>query len=81
MTTYDNTNRGALFNNKERKEKDTDADYTGSINVGCKDYWLNAWIKTSKSGRQFMSLSVKPKNASEKPKPKPKPDFDDSVPF
>jgi hypothetical protein len=79
MTTYDNTNRGALFNNKARKEVDTDPDYSGSINVGGKDYWLNGWIKTSKAGAKFMSLSVKPKNA-ETPK-QSKPDFDDAVPF
>jgi hypothetical protein len=80
MATYDNTNRGALFNNKERKEKDTDADYSGTINVAGKDYWLNGWLKTSKAGAKFMSLSVKPKNA-ETPKQSTKPDFDDAVPF
>jgi hypothetical protein len=79
MTAYDNTDRGVLFSNKERKEKDTDADYSGTINVGGTDYWLNAWITTSKAGKKFMSLSVKPRNA-ETPK-RSKPDFDDSVPF
>jgi hypothetical protein len=78
MATYDNTNRGALFNNKDRKEADTDPDYSGSINVGGKDYWLNAWVKESKAGKKFMSLSVKPKTGEP---PKPKPDFDDAVPF
>jgi hypothetical protein len=58
--TYDNTNRGALFGN-DRRQKDTDPDYRGSINVDGTEFWLNAWIKTSKDGQKHMSLSVRPK--------------------
>ena len=58
---FDDTNRGALFKN-ERKTEDQHADYNGSINVAGHDYWLNAWIKTSKAGKKFMSLSVKQKD-------------------
>jgi uncharacterized protein (DUF736 family) len=61
--TYDNTNRGVLFKNQEH-ERDTDADYRGSINIDGFDYWLNAWIKTSKAGEKYMSLSVKPKQTA-----------------
>ncbi len=61
MAEYDNTNRGALFKN-DKKEKDSDADYRGNINIDGKEFWLNAWIKESKKdGKKFMSLSVKPK--------------------
>ena len=60
---YDNTNRGALFRNN-RKEQDSHPDHTGSINVDGKDYYLNAWIKTSKSGDKFFSLSIKPKDTN-----------------
>ena len=42
MTDFDNTNRGAVWKN-DRKSKDTDADFTGSINIEGKEYWLNAW--------------------------------------
>ena len=58
--TFDNTNRGALFKNQQH-EKDTDADYRGTLNIGGAEYWLNAWIKTSKAGEKYMSLSVRPK--------------------
>lgn len=61
MTEYRNENRGVLFNNKERKSKDTDPDYSGSINVNGIDFWLSGWIKESKEGKKFFSLSVKPK--------------------
>lgn len=60
MSDYDDTNRGALFKN-ERKEQETHADYNGTINVGGQEFWLNAWLKESKSGKKFFSLSVKAK--------------------
>ena len=67
MTEYDNTNRGTLFKNDD-KEKDTHADYNGSINVDGKEYWLNAWVKeagenSKNPGKKFFSLSVKEKQA------------------
>lgn len=77
---YDNTNRGTLFKN-EKKESDSHADYNGSINIEGEEYWLNAWIKTSKSGSKFMSLSVKQKQARAT-KPASRPSSDDSdLPF
>lgn len=78
--SYDNTNRGTLFKN-DRKEKDTHADYRGSINVNGVDHWLDAWIKQGKNGK-FMSLSIKPKEERRAPKPRAS-GFDDAedVPF
>src|SRR5262249_29840062 len=32
--TFDNTNRGVLFNERDKKQTDKDRDYGGSINVG-----------------------------------------------
>lgn len=62
MTEYDNTNSGALFKNKDKDEAHPNwADYQGSINVDGTDYWINAWLKKSKKGENYMSLSVKPK--------------------
>jgi uncharacterized protein (DUF736 family) len=83
MAEYDNTNRGALCNNKENKTAENHPDYKGSINVNGTDFWLSAWLKTSKEGKKFMSLSVTPKE--QKPAAKPKPayqgDDDETIPF
>lgn len=66
--TYDNTNRGAFFNNEE-KDSDTQPDYKGNLNVGGVEYWIDGWINTAESGRKYMSLKVKPKEAKKTVKP------------
>jgi hypothetical protein len=77
---YDDTNRGVLFKN-DRKEGDRDPDYTGQINVAGAGFWLSAWINTAeKTGRKFMSLSVRSKDLSnDRAKPKQKTDQSDEV--
>jgi hypothetical protein len=83
MTQYDNTNRGALFFN-DRKETDQHPDRTGTLNVGGKEYFLSGWLKTSKQGKQFLSLSVTPKDAPARTAPakaKPADDPNDPIPF
>lgn len=47
---------GALFVN-DRKEKDTQPDYTGTITVAGKQYRLAGWKKSGKKGG-YLSLSV-----------------------
>lgn len=62
---YDNTNRGALFDN-ERKEKDTHPDYSGNLNVDGKEYWVSGWEKLDNNGDfKLISLSVKPKESQQ----------------
>ena len=56
MSDYDNTNRGALFKNE--KTKDSQPDYTGKSDFEGTEYRIASWIKTSKNGKPFMSLSV-----------------------
>lgn len=87
-------NSGVLFKN-DRKEKDTHADYNGTIMVDGREYYLNAWIKDGARGK-FMSISVKPKEARAKDDYKrpakhnrydvdgyerPATELDDSIPF
>jgi hypothetical protein len=58
--TKDDRNRGTLFKN-DRRTTDRDRDFSGSINVDGKDYWLSGWRKKSKAGQPYLSLSVKVK--------------------
>jgi hypothetical protein len=74
-------NTGSLFTNDEKGEPRTittksgesytipDPDYTGSGIIGDSAYWINATIKTSKSGKTYLALKFNPKPA---PKPAPK---------
>lgn len=65
---YDNTNRGALFKNDKTGGNPNWPDYRGNINVNGAEFWLDAWLKKSKDGKTYMSLSIKPKQPqSEKP--------------
>ena len=80
---YDNTNKGALFKN-DKRQTESHPEYKGSINVGGEEYWLSAWVKTSKTGSKFFSLSVQAKNTKAVPQPRaaaPIDDFDDPIPF
>lgn len=61
MTQYDNNNRGALFkNNKRTNEKQPE--YNGSVEVNNVEYYISAWVKESKNGQKFFSLSFTPKD-------------------
>lgn len=66
--TYDNTNRGALFKN-DKKESDKHPDYKGNLDVDGVDHWIDAWVKTAESGRKYMSISIKKKDAKKTEKP------------
>lgn len=75
---YDNTNRGMLTKN-QNKQSDNHPDYSGTINVDGREFWLSGWLKTSKAGSKYFSLAVKPKEAKKEAKrPQPKqPEFMD----
>ncbi len=77
---YENTNRGSLFKN-DRKDYAKFPDYKGSVNVEGVEYWLSAWIKLSKDGQKFMSLSIKNKNADASLNKPKKSKQEDDLPF
>lgn len=77
---YDNTNSGFLGKN-DRKNKDSQPDITGSLNVEGREYWLNGWKNAKGYG-----LRIKPKDApAERPKETAAEaaakDFSDDLPF
>ena len=83
MADYDNEGSGALFKNN-KKDTDSQPDYRGSIQLGGVEYWLSSWIKTSKAGAKFMSLSAQPKDEAPKAPIKAKMEYapgEDEIPF
>jgi hypothetical protein len=63
FTQVDKINRGALFKN-DRKTSETHSDYRGEANISGQEFWVDAWIKQSKAGAKYMSMSFKPKTAA-----------------
>jgi len=78
---YDNTNRGSIWKN-DRKETEKHPDFTGSINVEGKEYWLNGWRRKEGANPKApaMSFSVRAKE-QQAPQPDTVAGFDDSIPF
>jgi hypothetical protein len=74
---------GALF--RAEKETEQHPDYTGTITIGGQQYWLSAWVKSSKDGaKKYMSLAARPKKPPVKSlASEPSPAFEDdtSLPF
>lgn len=80
--SYDNTNTGALFANKDRKT-DKHPNARGTLNVDGVEYWISAWTKTSKAGEKYQRLAIQPKEQqAEEPIATQIDDFDDAeIPF
>lgn len=74
---FDNTNTGALFVNK-KKTNPKHSDRNGTLNVDGKEYWINGWLKESKAGEKYLSLSISPKDEQKQTQNESE---DDSPPF
>ena len=57
MSNYDNNNRGAIWGN-DKKVKDTQPDFTGSILVDGKDYFVSGWKRKAGASPQSPALSL-----------------------
>ncbi len=95
MSQYDTTNKGALFEGKQRGDRHPD--YTGHVTPRCPhcqkttEFWLSAWWKETRVGT-MLSLALTVKEDRKVPAPvvekRPVPvvagcndDFDDDIPF
>jgi uncharacterized protein (DUF736 family) len=73
------TNTGAIFKNL-KKEKETQPDYRGTINVEGLEKQIGLWVNTSKNGLQyFRAVISEPYVSVEKNEPESK-NFND-LPF
>tara|TARA_R110000824_G_scaffold276311_1_gene464831 strand:+ start:2519 stop:2764 length:246 start_codon:yes stop_codon:yes gene_type:complete len=62
---YDNNLRGVLFKNDKATEENNQPQYRGSCEIEGKEFSISSWIKKSKSGMTFMSLSFEVKQPAE----------------
>jgi hypothetical protein len=60
MVFNHNENYGNMFKN-ENKELETNADYTGTINVGGTLYFIDGWLREGAKGK-YLSIRVKQKD-------------------
>jgi hypothetical protein len=55
--SYDNTNTGVLFINKNKKE-DKHPFWKGKINIKGEEFDLSAWDRDTKTGEQMLYLKL-----------------------
>lgn len=71
---------GSMFKN-DKKTLPNHPDYRGDVKVEGKLYWMSGWIKETKAGAKFLSISLTPKDEQSSPAPS-RPTFDDDeMPF
>jgi hypothetical protein len=88
--TYDNSNRGAVWKNRDKTE-DRHPDFKGSLNVEGREFWVSAWKRKDgdASNKPALSFSIKLKEEKqEAAKPTATKqsaardeDMDDEIPF
>ena len=64
--TYDNTNRISLWK-YAKKETEKHPDYTGTVNVGGVEYFVDCWKKSPTAPEQAPVLSGKVKRKDKQP--------------
>jgi hypothetical protein len=83
MSDYDNTNRGSIWKN-DKQTTPNHPDFTGSINVEGKEFWVSAWKRKADANPKApaLSFSVQPKEAKVEEARAPASEFqDDPIPF
>ena len=81
MTYELKDNSGSMFAN-DRKTEDAHPDRTGTAKISGVEYWVSGWLRTTKKGQPYLSLSFKTKNADNaKPKQSLRDNLNDQVPF
>ena len=64
MSNYDNTNKGAIWGNKD-KQTDKHPDFKGSINIEGVEYWLSGWKRDPNGNPKAPSVKFEVKRKDE----------------
>ena len=76
MADFDNTNKGVLFINEDRKSN-KHPHYKGSFTDSeGTEFWVSGWKKLSKNDQKYISLSFTPKETEDD---EDEDDFDEPV--
>lgn len=67
---YDNTDKGVLYKN-DRKDKDTQPDMKGSLNVGGKEFWVSGWFNQNEKVGKYVKLALTEKEEKTSDAPAP----------
>lgn len=80
--SYDNTNTGAIWGNKDRKT-DKHPTHTGSLNVEGVEYRVSAWVGDKSKNQPSLSFKIQKKEPKQEQKQSaPKQEIDNSdIPF
>lgn len=86
MTDFDNSNSGVLFKNDKKAEGSKQPDYNGNAEVNSKKVEIAGWIRTSKTGKKYMSLKFQEPRQKQAGDTDTAPrgkfdDMDDDIPF
>jgi len=87
MTEFKNENEGAIWGN-QKKERETQPDFTGSATVDGKEYYVSAWKRGENASDRAPVLKFK-FNPKDQPKDQanysggsqPAPDVNKDIPF
>jgi hypothetical protein len=86
MSEYDNTNRGQIWKNDDRKTE-THPQFKGTVNVEGVEYWVSAWSRKPDANPKSPALSFSIKKKEDKVETTIDTDvvaqdsFDDTIPF
>jgi uncharacterized protein (DUF736 family) len=79
MTCELKDGQGSLFRN-DRKQSTNHPDYRGDLKVEGIEFKLAGWVKETRDGRKFLSLSAMPKE-QRRPTRERDDSYNDEIPF
>ncbi len=79
----DTVGKGTLFRNRDKVEGSNQPDHTGKLTFQGKDFRLAAWVRPTKDGGRYFSISVSDPNLrqAQRNEMEPRDDIDDDVPY
>lgn len=85
MSDYDNTNRGAIWKNDEKRGE---RDFTGSLDVDGIEYWVSGWKRAPNANPKAPALKftvrkkeLRAADARRRPQQSAPPPPDDDIPL